>query len=154
MNSSSCSKETKGLIECAYFVPEAILGKATKYNLNSDASYRFERGVDPNCHEKILRQFIQIIDDHIEIKDIGMNSYNIREFKNLEINKNINKIEGILGMSIGEDLFDSTLNKLGFSVNKTIKVPSYRNDIVSNNDIAEELARVIGCDNIPQRNLF
>ena len=153
--SSSCSKETKKvLIECAYFVPEAILGKATKYNLNSDASYRFERGVDPNCHEKILRQFIQIIDDHAEIKDIGMNSYNIREFKNLEINKNINKIEGILGMSIGEDLFDSTLNKLGFSVNKTIKVPSYRNDIVSNNDIAEELARVIGYDNIPQKKFI
>ena len=80
--SSSCSKETKKvLIECAYFVPEAILGKATKYNLNSDAAYRFEGGVDPNCHEKILRQFIQIIDDHAEIKDIGMNSYNLQEFK-------------------------------------------------------------------------
>ena len=54
-------------------------------------------------------------------------------------------------MSVGEELFDSTLNKLGFSVNKTIKVPSFRNDIVSNNDIAEELARVIGYDKIPQK---
>ena len=54
-------------------------------------------------------------------------------------------------MNVGEEFFDSTLNKLGFSVNKTIKVPSFRNDIVSNNDIAEELARVIGYDNIPQK---
>lgn len=149
---SACSKETKKvLIECAYFVPEAIIGKATKYNLNSDASYRFERGVDPICHEKTLRQFIQIVDDHAEIKEIGINSYNLKEFKNTKIEKNIEKVEKILGINIDENFFDSTLEKLGFSVDKMITVPSYRNDVISNNDIAEEFARVIGYDKIPQK---
>ena len=50
---SACSKETKSaLVECAYFKPDAIIGKAIKYNLHSEASYKFERGVDPKNHEK------------------------------------------------------------------------------------------------------
>ena len=72
-------------------------------------------------------------------------------FKNIKINKNIEKIEKILGINIDEDFFDSTLEKLGFSVDKMITVPSYRNDVISNNDIAEEFARIIGYDKIPQK---
>ena len=42
---TSCNKQTKNaLVECAYFKPESIIGKAIKYNLHSDASHKFERG--------------------------------------------------------------------------------------------------------------
>ena len=57
---TSCSSNTKSvIIECAYFNHEEILGKSVKYDINSDAAYKFERGVDPLCHEKVLRRFIK-----------------------------------------------------------------------------------------------
>ena len=65
---TSCSKQTRNvLVECAYFLPESIIGKALKYNIQSDAAHKFERGVDPKCHERVLRRFIQIINDHTKV---------------------------------------------------------------------------------------
>ena len=59
---TSCSKNThKVLIECAHFNPEAIIGKTIKYGLNSEAAYKFERGVDRDAQEFNLRRFIKII---------------------------------------------------------------------------------------------
>ena len=72
---TSCSSNTLSvLVECAYFKPESIIGKAVKYNLFSDASHKFERGVDPLCHDEVLRRFIQIVGDHVEISNIGIYS--------------------------------------------------------------------------------
>ena len=135
---TSCNMQTKNvLIECAYFKPESIIGKALKYNLHSEASHKFERGTDPSCHEKVLRRFIQIIEDHAEIIKV-------------ELFRNNNKI---LGLNTSEAEYKNSLNKLGFEVDKIIKVPFYRNDISHQNDLAEELARVIGYDNIPIKSL-
>ena len=62
--STACNKDTKSvLIECAYFKPESIIGIAQKYNLHSDASYKFERGVNPDIQEKTLRRFINIVSE-------------------------------------------------------------------------------------------
>ena len=72
--STSCSNSTtKVWVECAYFKPEEILGKARKYNLNSEAAYKFERGVDFMCQEMVLRRFIAIVGEHTEIKSMAIN---------------------------------------------------------------------------------
>ena len=47
-----------------YFNPEKIIGKSLKYNIKSDAAYKFERGVDPKCHEQVLRRFINLVELH------------------------------------------------------------------------------------------
>ena len=55
--STSCSENTRSvLIECASFNPEAIVGKAIKYNIKSDAAHKFERGVDPCCHDFVFKK--------------------------------------------------------------------------------------------------
>ena len=55
--STACTKETKKvLVECAYFNPEAIIGKTIKYNLKSDAAHKFERGVDFASQEKVFEK--------------------------------------------------------------------------------------------------
>ena len=62
--STSCSPETQpALIECAFFKPEAIIGKSLKYDIHSEASHKFERFVDPECHEMVIRRFIDIVND-------------------------------------------------------------------------------------------
>ena len=151
---TSCNKQTKNaLIECAYFKPESIIGKAIKYNLHSDASHKFERGTDPQCHEKVLRRFIQIVKDHTQITKIELYTYSGPTFQEVELNFDLEKINKILGLDENEDDYKDTLNRLGFDINKTIKVPSFRSDIHHQNDLAEEFARVIGYDNIPVSSL-
>ena len=147
---TACSKTTtNALVECAYFQPESIIGKAIKYNLHSDASHKFERGTDPQCHERALRRFIQIVSEHAEITKLELYTNSGPKFQEVELRFDLEKINKILGLNENADKYKSTLNRLGFDVNKSIKVPSYRNDIHHQNDLAEEFARVIGFDNIP-----
>ena len=145
-----CSKDTKNaLVECAFFMPESIIGKATKYDLNSDASHKFERSVDPLCHDKVLKRFIQIVADHASIVKVEIFTDTIKNFKERELEFNLSKVNSILGINETKDNYTSFLLKLGFEIDKAIKVPSYRSDVSTQNDLAEELARVIGYDNIP-----
>ena len=149
-----CNKSTTtALIECAYFKPESILGTATKYDLHSDASHKFERGVDPLCHESVLRRFIQIVSEHVDIEEVSIYTKNYKQFQELELNFDNQKISNILGVEIKIDLYKEILTKLGFKVDRSIKVPSFRSDISHQNDLAEEVARVIGYNNIPSSNL-
>tara|TARA_B110000259_G_scaffold143668_1_gene161817 strand:- start:4887 stop:6791 length:1905 start_codon:yes stop_codon:yes gene_type:complete len=146
---TSCSKKTKNvLVECAYFLPESIIGRAVKYNVQSDASHKFERGVDPQFQEKILRRFIQIVSEHSKITKAEIYSNSSSVLKDNELDINLDAINAILGTNETIDNYKSALIKLGFKVDKFIKVPSYRSDIFNQNDLAEEFARVIGYDNI------
>ena len=148
--STSCSDiTTSAIIECAYFKPELIIGKTIKYDLTSDAAYKFERGVDPNAHEKVLRRFISIIEDHTKIKNV---EFVTKEYSNLS-KKNLSSdyklINKILGTDINKQDFETYLMKLGFTIKDSqITIPSYRTDIENQNDLAEEIARIIGYDNI------
>lgn len=152
---SACSTETtKVLVECAYFNPEAIIGKSVKYNLNSDAAYRFERGVDISSHDVVLRRFIKIVQDHSSIKDMKIKTFSEKSFQNLKIPFDIKAINSILGIDIDKGEYLDYLTNLGFVIeNNFIVVPSYRHDISSQNDLAEEIARVKGYDSIESKKI-
>ncbi len=146
--STSCSSTTrKVLIECAYFKPESIIGKSVKYNLVSDAAHKFERGVDIESQEYALRRFIEVIQDHANIKSAKLKSFISKDFKHLTISLDENKINKILGIELSKDDYVNYLKDLGFLVSDCIQVPSFRHDIKSQNDLAEEIARVIGYNN-------
>ena len=147
---TSCSSDTKSVIvECAYFNPEVILGKSIKYNINSDAAYKFERGVDPLCHEKVLRRFIKIVENHANIKNIQIFNKDYLEFSSNSISFDEKKLNKILGTFINKNEIQDYLCKLGFIItDNKIFPPSHRSDINTNNDIAEEIARVVGYNNI------
>ena len=153
--STKCSKETKKvLIECAYFEPESIIGKSIKYNLNSDAAHKFERGVDISCQEKVLRRFAKIVSDHAQIKDIKIKTFQYINYSPKEIEIDLNKINNIIGTSIERADYFNYLDALFFNLEKTIQVPSFRNDISTQNDLAEEIARLIGYDNVENESLI
>ncbi len=151
---TACKIDTKSvIIECAHFNPEAIIGKSLKYDIKSDAAHKFERGVDINCHEKVLRRFAKIVENHTSIKKIEMFSEIYRDVKSNTIKLDHKRINKILGTNINLEDCENYLLKLGFEIdNNNITVPSYRNDIKSINDIAEEIARVIGYNNINSSN--
>lgn len=152
--STSCKKNTKSVIvECAYFNPEAVIGKSVRYAINSDAAHKFERNVDPACHEFTLRRFIKIVEEHATIKKLEAVFIEHTPLKKKIMELSIDKINKILGTKIPQSDCITFLNHLGFSCeNNMIYVPSYRHDINSHNDLAEEIARVIGYNNIKAQN--
>ena len=153
--STACTSETKTvLVECAFFEPEAIIGKSLKYDIQSEASHKFERFVDPESHDYVIRRFINIVSEHANIKDMSFVSYDYKKKQAIKIPLNVDRINQILGIDITEDQYVDYLSKLGFIIKeKLIYVPSYRNDISSQNDLSEEVARVIGYDNISKHKL-
>ena len=146
---TACSDDTSNaLIECAFFNPEKIIGKSLKYNIQSDAAYKFERGTDINCHENILRRFIKIVSDHAKITKLELYRFNNIITPQKKIDFDVKKINAILGVNISSKEYHNYLIKLGFDIDNVIKVPSYRTDVKSQNDLAEEIARLIGYDKI------
>lgn len=151
---SACNKTTKKvLIECAYFDPESIIGTSLRYNIASDAAYKFERGVDPNNIENSIRRFVHIVSEHCKIKDLRLFNKKFFDKEQVKLDTNINKINKILGTKVEENKFNSILKSLGFGVDEKILVPSHRSDIKNYNDIGEEIARYIGYDNISRKPL-
>ena len=154
--STACNENTsKVLIESAYFNAEAIIGKSLKYDIHSDASYKFERGIDPSLQEIALRRFIKIVSDHTEI--IKLKIYREQKLgidkKNIEFDSNM--INKILGTEISKDKIEKSLSSIGFIINgSSLEVPKHRHDIKHLNDIAEEVARVIGYDHIKPKKFL
>ena len=150
--STCCSSETRSVIvECAYFNPESIIGKTIKYDLSSDAAYNFERGVDIECHDNTLRRFIKVVQKHATIKNLEIYQKDFSTKKPITISYNHSDLESIIGMSLLKKDCIKYLDNLGFKEqNSQIIVPSYRHDINNMNDIAEEIARAIGYNNIKE----
>ncbi len=147
--STACSTSTKKvLVECAYFNPEEIIGKSIKYNLKSDAAYKFERGVDIASQENVLRRFISIVQDHAFIEDLSIKTFEGSVYKEKYLPIDTEYINKILGTRISDEEYLNYLSKLGFEIEDKIKIPSYRHDIASQNDLAEEIARILGYDTI------
>ena len=114
---TACSDSTTTvLVECAFFVPESIIGKSVKYDLNSEAAHRFERGVDPACQEFVLRRFLKIVSDHAKIKNIELYSQINKELNKNVIKSDRKKIENILGVTIEKEKFNNILENLGFKI--------------------------------------
>ena len=152
--STACSVNTKkALVECAYFRPESIIGKSVKYNLNSDQTYKFERGVDRFLQEKALRRFIKIVDDHASIKNIKFKSFEYENYEEKTIPINVSAINKILGTEMEEAYYIDILKNLCKVDEANIYIPSYRHDISTQNDLAEEIARLIGYNNIESKKL-
>tara|TARA_B100000963_G_scaffold361536_1_gene397521 strand:+ start:1462 stop:3369 length:1908 start_codon:yes stop_codon:yes gene_type:complete len=147
--STSCTEKTrKVLVECAYFIPEAIIGKTIKYNLKSDAAHKFERGVDIASQEQVLRRFVSVVEDHASIKSLKMKTFIGKDYEERFLPIKTEKINKILGTKLTKEQYISYLRKLSFEIEDKIKIPSFRNDISTQNDLSEEIARIIGFDNI------
>ena len=154
----SVSKKTKNfLIESAYFDPGAIKGRARRYGFQTDASQRFERGVDFNLHDEALKHVVNIVQDIYQTDISEIETTKNKYFpKNKKINISIHDINQKLGTSLKENFVKSILKRLEIKLTKvnksnlTFEVPSHRFDLSIKEDLVEEIARIVGYDNLPQ----
>jgi phenylalanyl-tRNA synthetase beta chain len=143
------------LLEAAYFLPESIRKTARELNLPSDASYRFERGVDP---EMVLRasaratELIQEIAGGTPAKEI--NTAGKIPANAADVSLTYEKCDRVIGIGIKPKQIDDILT--GFGLKKTSaakttkwKIPSYRRDLQRDVDLIEEVVRAYGAAKIP-----
>ncbi len=156
---SSVSANTKDIfLEAAFFTPKTICLSKRRHNINTDSSYRFERGVDFNLPREAMERATQLI---IEI--LGGEPSEIIEIvstENLPAREKIilkhDQIYRILGINIDDNKVEKILTSLGMLVTKdgidqivTVIPPSFRFDMSLPIDLIEELARMTGYNTIP-----
>jgi len=143
------------LLEAAYFLPASIRRTARELNLPSDASYRFERGVDP---EMVLRASARATELIREIAG-GVPAKEINVAGKLpgnppDVSLSYEKCDRVVGIAIKPKTVDEILSGFGLrkmSAAKTAKwkIPSYRRDLQRDVDLIEEVVRAYGADKIP-----
>lgn len=146
------------LLECAFFSPLSITGRARHYGLHTDSSHRFERGVDFQLQHKVMERATALLLDICggnagpvvealaEDKLPTANTVSLRHAK-------LNRLVGIV---ISAEQVGDMLARLGLDVTTTddgwqVQVPSYRFDISIEEDLVEEVARIYGYNNIPDQ---
>jgi len=146
---------TDVFLECAYFQPESVRVTARRLGMQTDASYRYERGIDHAQTPEMVNYaayLIQLLAGGGICKGVLSNEYDLIDTP--EVTFNPEKINGFLGTDIPVDEMTSILTRLGMKPEKDgenykLKSPSFRVDIERWQDIAEEVARVYGYDKVP-----
>ena len=151
---------TSILLESAYFNFETIMGKSRLLNLYSEASLRFERGVDPNIQSHAVERFTELLN-----QEAGGNNGPIKQTlsnKDKPENKFIflrkNQIRKTLGVTIPNKSIVNILKRLNMELQEkdfgyegwSVKAPSYRFDLQDECDLIEEIARIYGYEKIPE----
>jgi len=142
------------LLESAYFLPSSVRKTSRALNINTDAKYRFERGIDPQSIKEGLEVATTLI---LDICGGSASKFDITGSilkKNKSIELDAGKFMSTIGISIDNKEVKKTLNSLGCKVkiNKKsykVEVPSWRPDINQDIDLIEELIRIKGFDKIP-----
>lgn len=146
---------TSIFLESAYFNPVSIRKSAKRHSLNTDASFRFERGIDPNITEYALKRAALLIQEIAggeitsDIIDVYPN-----KIKDFEVRLSFENAKKLIGEEIPRETIKRILTSLEIKVNNVteaglgLTVPAYRNDVQREADIIEEVLRIYGYNNI------
>ena len=147
MNSGCGTDTTNVLLESAYFDPIATARTGRKLRINSDARYRFERGVDPLFVQEGIDFATQLISDICggEVSEVIIAGKKPNVDK--EIHLRPDRVDSLIGIKIPKEEQERILKALGFGVSKkntslNIKVPSWRPDVSGEADLIEEIVRI------------
>ncbi|TQD39274.1 phenylalanine--tRNA ligase subunit beta [Haloflavibacter putidus] len=155
LHSGVTEKTSSVFIESAYFNPVSVRKTAKRHGLNTDASFRFERGVDPSITKYALKRVTLLILENAggyvssDIDDIYPN-----KIEDFQVFLTFSKINKLIGQEIPSDTIKSILASLDIRVNNVtetglgLTIPAYRVDVQREVDVIEEILRVYGYNNV------
>jgi phenylalanyl-tRNA synthetase beta chain len=153
---SGITSSTKNIfLESAYFNPVAIRKTSKRHGLKTDASFRFERGADPNITKWALKRAIILIKELAggEISSDIVDIYP-KQIKNVQVEVNYSNINRLIGKKIESDTVKKILDLLDIEVihddgaNLSLLIPTYRVDVKQEADVIEEILRIYGYNNV------
>lgn len=157
---SAVGTDTRDIfLECAFFAPLAVAGKARSYGLHTDSSHRYERGVDPALQEMALERATQLLLDIVggqpgpvvKVEDPA----HVPAPASIVLRRA--RIGALLGVDFADAAVEDILRRLGMTVSVLeegvwqVRAPSWRFDMEREEDLIEELARVHGYARLPTR---
>jgi phenylalanyl-tRNA synthetase beta chain len=142
-------------LESAYFNPVSIRKTAKRHNLNTDASFRFERGIDPTITEYALKRAALLIQE-VAGGEITMDIIDVyqKKIEDFPVFLNFEKTRKLIGQELPKETIKKILASLDIKVNSVtdaglgLIIPSYRVDVQREIDVIEEILRVYGYNNI------
>lgn len=155
LTSGVTEKTVNVFLESAYFNPVSIRKTARRHGLNTDASFRFERGCDPLNTIYVLKRCALLIQEvaggtiSSDITDIYP-----QEIKPFEVEISIDKIHSLIGKEIGKENIETILNALEMKIVERsesgylLHIPPYRVDVQRDVDVIEDILRIYGYNNV------
>ena len=153
---SGIRDETKDVfLECAYFSPDAIVGTPRRYGLQTDASLRYERGVDSELQFKAIERatclLCEVVGGEPGPVTVAESSKHMPSKCNVELRRD--RLTMLIGEKIADDEVEDIFVRLGFDVESDgegwrVSIPSYRFDLSIEEDLVEEVCRVHGYNQI------
>ena len=155
IDSGVTESTTSIFLESAYFNPVSVRKTAKRHGLNTDASFRFERGIDPNITEYALMHAAILITE-IAGGEIASDITDVypKKIEDHQVVLNFDNATKLIGQEIDRETIKSILTSLEIKVNNVTEsgigmtIPAYRNDVTREADVIEEILRVYGYNNI------
>ena len=155
---SGVTENTKNIfLESAYFDPVTIRKTSRRHQLQTDASFRYERGCDPCNTIYVLKRAAMLIQELAGGEFVGTIHDNIASqelLKPWSVTIDINRVNSLIGKAIGEDTIETILKALEINIvaklgdSWKLEVPRYRVDVQRECDVVEDILRIYGYDNV------
>jgi phenylalanyl-tRNA synthetase beta chain len=155
------SDDTRNVyLEAAFWWPKAIAGRARRYNFSTDASHRYERGVDPAPTALYIERITQLIVDICGGQAGPLDDQLLKQPERKPVTLRLSRAQRVIGMPVSLDECQTVFNRLGLpfearvlgdDIHLTVNPPSWRFDLQIEEDLIEEVVRVIGFDKLPKR---
>jgi phenylalanyl-tRNA synthetase beta chain len=156
-HSGISASTTDVLLEVAFFLPDSVAGRGRRYGLVTDASQRFERGVDPTLQERAIERATRLLQECAGGVPGPVEVTELRDElpRRAAVTFRPERARRVIGAPIGDETIATIFDRLGMTVNRSgndwrVSSPPWRFDIAIEEDLIEEVARVHGFDQVPE----
>jgi phenylalanyl-tRNA synthetase beta chain len=154
-DATAVSDQTRNVyVEAAFWWPEAIQGRSRRYNFSTDAGHRFERGVDPSQTVEHIEHITRLIQDICGGQAGPMDDQVVKLPEQKSVQLRVARAAKVIGMPVTEAQCAQALSRLGFALTAangviTVTPPPHRFDLAIEEDLIEEVVRIIGYQHLP-----